>query len=85
MHLLQKTKSGFSKDVVEYIKEGGMVSYLQGLSAKGTFQNLQKDLNSSKPKKALAAMNGFFDVYADMFELSSRTAAYRITRNKLLQ
>jgi len=80
-----KDKSGFSKDVVEYIKEGGMVSYLQGLSAKGTFQNLQKDLNSSKPKKALAAMNGFFDVYADMFELSSRTAAYRITRNKLLQ
>jgi hypothetical protein len=80
-----KDKSGFSKDVVEYIKEGGMVSYLQGLSAKGTFQNLQKDLNSSKPKKALAAMNGFFDVYADMFELSSRTAAYRITRNKLLR
>ena len=80
-----KDKSGFSKDVVEYIKEGGMVSYLQGLSAKGTFQNLQKDLNSSKPKKALAAMNGFFDVYADMFELSSRTAAYRITRNKLIR
>jgi hypothetical protein len=80
-----RDKSGFSKDVMEYIKEGGMVSYLQGLSAKGTFQNLQKDLNSSKPKKALAAMNGFFDVYADMFELSSRTAAYRITRNKLLQ
>jgi hypothetical protein len=80
-----KDKSGFSKDVMEYIKEGGMVSYLQGLSAKGTFQNLQKDLNSSKPKKALAAMNGFFDVYADMFELSSRTAAYRITRNKLLR
>jgi hypothetical protein len=80
-----KDKSGFSQDVMEYIKEGGMVSYLQGLSAKGTFQNLQKDLNSSKPKKALAAMNGFFDVYADMFELSSRTAAYRITRNKLLR
>jgi len=80
-----KDKSGFSQDVMEYIKEGGMVSYLQGLSAKGTFQNMQKDLNSSKPKKALAAMNGFFDVYADMFELSSRTAAYRITRNKLLR
>jgi hypothetical protein len=80
-----KDKSGFSQDVMEYIKEGGMVSYLQGLSATGTFQNLQKDLNSSKPKKALAAMNNFFDVYADMFELSSRTAAYRITRNKLLR
>jgi hypothetical protein len=82
---IAKDKSGFSQDVMEYIKEGGMVSYLQGLSATGTFQNLQKDLNSSKPKKALAAMNNFFDVYADMFELSSRTAAYRITRNKLLR
>jgi ribosomal protein L29 len=59
-----------------------MVSYLQGLSAKGTFQNLQKDLNSSKPKKALAAMNGFFDVYADMFELSSRAATYRMLKDQ---
>ena len=80
-----KDKSGFSKDVMEYIKEGGMVSYLQGLSAKGTFQNLQKDLNSGNVKKAKAAVDGFFDVYADMFELSSRTAAYRITRNKLMR
>jgi hypothetical protein len=80
-----KDKSGFSKDVMEYIKEGGMVSYLQGLSAKGTFQNLQKDLNSGNVKKAKAAVDGFFDVYADMFELSSRTAAYRITRNKMMQ
>jgi hypothetical protein len=80
-----KDKSGFSKDVMEYIKEGGMVSYLQGLSAKGTFQNLQKEINSSNLKKAKSAIDGLFDVYADMFELSSRTAAYRITRNKLMR
>lgn len=79
-----KDKSGFAQDVLEYIKTGGMVSYLQGVSAKGTFKSLQRDINSSNPKKALDGMNKFFDAYTDMFELSSRTAAYRVTRNRMI-
>jgi hypothetical protein len=79
-----KDKSGFAQDALEYIKTGGMVSYLQGISTKGTFKSLQRDINSSNPKKALNAINKFFDAYTDMFELSSRTAAYRVTRNKMI-
>jgi hypothetical protein len=79
-----KDKSGFAQDALEYIKTGGMVSYLQGISTKGTFKALQRDINSSNPKKALASINKFFDAYTDMFELSSRTAAYRVTRNRMM-
>jgi len=81
---IAKDKSGFAQDAMEYIKAGGMVSYLQGVSTKGTFKSLQRDINSSNPKKALDGMSKFFDAYTDMFELSSRTAAYRVTRNKMI-
>jgi len=81
---IAKDKSGFAQDAMEYIKAGGMVSYLQGVSTKGTFKSLQRDINSSNPKKALDGMNKFFDAYTDMFELSSRTAAYRVTRNRMI-
>lgn len=80
-----KDKSGFAKAMVEYLKEGGMVSYLQGLSAKGTFDNLQQQIDSSSMKKAADGVNKFFDIYTDMFELASRTAAYQITRDRFIQ
>ena len=80
-----KDKSGFAKAMVEYLKEGGMVSYLQGLSAKGTFDNLQQQIDSSNLKKASDGVNRFFDIYTDMFELASRTAAYQIARDRFIQ
>jgi len=80
-----KEKSGFVKAMVEYLKEGGMVSYLQGLSAKGTFDNLQQQINSSNTKKAADGVNRLFDIYTDMFELASRTAAYQIARDRFIQ
>jgi hypothetical protein len=80
-----KDKSGFAKAMVEYLKEGGMVSYLQGLSAKGTFDNLQQTINSTNTKKAADGINRFFDIYTDMFELASRTAAYQIARDRFIQ
>ena len=80
-----KDKSGFAQAMVEYLKEGGMVSYLQGLSAKGTFDNLQQQINSNSLKKAADGINRFFDIYTDMFELASRTAAYQIARDRFIQ
>jgi len=73
------------RDMYEYIQQGGMVSYLQGLSSQGTFASLQKDINSSDIKKAGAAVNKVFDIYTDMFELASRSAAYAITKQSYMQ
>ena len=73
------------REMYEYIQQGGMVSYLQGLSSQGTFNTLQKDINSSDVKKAGAAINKVFDIYTDMFELASRSAAYSITKSSYMQ
>lgn len=73
------------REMYEYIQQGGMVSYLQGLSSQGTFASLQKDLNSNNAQKAGAAINKVFDVYTDMFELASRSAAYSITKQSYMQ
>lgn len=73
------------REMYEYIQQGGMVSYLQGLSSQGTFQSLQKDINSSDVKKAATAVNKVFDIYTDMFELASRSAAYSITKSSYMQ
>lgn len=73
------------RTMYEYIQQGGMVSYLQGLSSQGTFQSLQKDLNSSTPKKWMDATNKVFDIYTDMFELASRSAAYSITKDSYMR
>ena len=73
------------REMYEYIQQGGMVSYLQGLSSQGTFNTLQKDINSSNPKKAATAINKVFDIYTDMFELASRSAAYSITKSSYMQ
>lgn len=73
------------REMYEYIQQGGMVSYLQGLSSQGTFQSLQKDLTSSTPKKWMDATNKVFDIYTDMFELASRSAAYSITKSSYMQ
>ena len=73
------------RDMYEYIRQGGMVSYLQGLSSQGTFTSLQKDINSTDAKKAATAINKVFDIYTDMFELASRSAAYSITKSSYMQ
>jgi hypothetical protein len=78
---IARDKSGYMKDMLEYVREGGMVSYLQGLTIKGTYKDLQADINSSNLKKAKDATNMFFDNYMDMFELASRTAAYRVSKS----
>jgi hypothetical protein len=66
----------------EYIQLGGKVSYLQGITSKSQQQELQRDLSSNKLQKAGAAVNKVLDIWNDMFELASRTAAYEITKSQ---
>lgn len=80
--MAKSDKSGFTQDMLDYVKQGGMVSYLQGLTIKGTYKDLQADLMSNNFTKAKDATNRFFDNYMDMFELASRTAAYRISKSE---
>ena len=75
-------KSAYVRDMLEYIEQGGKVSYLAGLSSKGQFKELQKSLDRTGILKTKDQIDKFVDIYTDMFELASRTAAYRIAKSQ---
>jgi len=68
------------RDMYEFIEKGGMVSYLQGLSLKSNFQQLQREVGRSGIMRNIAQLNKLVDIWTDMFEISSRSAAYAIAK-----
>lgn len=69
-------------DLLEYTKEGGRVSYLEGLAAKGALDNLVREIGQSGILRTKAQIDKFIDVYNDTFELSSRAATYRMLKDQ---
>jgi hypothetical protein len=77
-------KDAYVKDMVDFIKTGGMVSYLQGMSLKSNFQDLQKEVGRSGIARTSEQAEKMIDVWTDMFELASRAAAYKIAKQNAM-
>ena len=77
-------KDPYIASIYEYLKAGGKISYLSGISSKSQQLQLQEDLSSSNLKTAKAAVDKLFDVYNDMFELAARAAAYQIAKEQAI-
>jgi len=75
-------KDPYVASIYEYIKQGGKVSYLQGISSNSQQKELQRNLGSGNLKKAKAAVDRVVDVWVDSFELASRAAAYEISKSQ---
>ena len=75
-----KKSDPIAADMIEFIERGGMVSYLQGLSIKSNFESLQKELGRGGIVRKKEQLDKFIDIWTDMFELSSRSAAYAVTK-----
>jgi len=81
---LAKTDPYFA-DMVEYvITRGGRVSYLQGVAAKGALDSLMKEVGRSGIMQTKDQIDKFFDIYNDIFELSSRVSAFRSLKQEFL-
>jgi hypothetical protein len=88
-HLLQKNdmaelnrlkdEAGY-KDMIDYIRHGGMVSYLQSLTTKSNFDEIQKRLGKNKISKTKDQLDVIVDTWTDMFEITSRSAAFAIAK-----
>ncbi len=85
-------KDSYYKDMQDYVKMGGRVSYLQGVAAKGALDKLIEEVgvrqvgaNKIATLLKKQQIDKFLDIYNDMFELSSRVATYRIMRDNLAQ
>ena len=75
-------KDGFAKDMVEYIANGGMQSYTQSMTIGNKVKELDKLLKRGGVAKTRAQVSKVLDVYNNMFELVSRTAAYGVVKSK---
>lgn len=73
-------KDPYIKDMVEFVEKGGMVSYLGALSLKSNFQALHKEIGKNGIIKSKEQLDKFVDIWTDMFELASRSAAYGIAK-----
>ena len=76
------SKERYYRDLMDYVDMGGRVSYLQGVAAKGALDQLIKEVGRSGILRKKDQVDKFIDIYNDMFELSSRVAAYRLLKDQ---
>lgn len=71
----------YIRDMVEYIRGGGMVTHLQGMSLQSSFEELHKKVGKSGIVRDVETLNQFLDTWTNMFELASRGSAYGVAKN----
>ena len=76
-------KERYYRDMQDFVKKGGRVSYLQGVAAKGALDELVKEVGRSGVILKKEQFDKFIDIYNDMFELSSRVATYRLMKDEV--
>jgi hypothetical protein len=81
---LAETDPGY-KDMVDYIRHGGMVSYLQSLTTKSNFEEIQKRLGKNKIARTKDQLDSIVDTWTDMFEIASRAAAFGIAKRAAME
>jgi hypothetical protein len=76
----------FYKDILEYYDLGGPVAYVQGLTANQNLEGLAQQVNA-RGVFGITKENfdNFFDAWIAMFESTSRIAAYRTVKDRLVK
>jgi len=76
----------FYKDILEYYDLGGPVAYIQGLTSTQNLESLAQQVNS-RGMFGITKENfdNFFDSWIAMFETTSRIAAYRTVKDRLMK
>lgn len=77
-------KDGFSKTIVEYLLKGGATAYTSSIALKDQMQELNKELGRGRIIKTRDQFEKFVDVWNNMFEFSSRAAAYGVVKDRLV-
>ena len=77
---LAKTDS-YYRDLLDYVKTGGRVSYIAGLASRGQYDELYKGMGGGKIAQTKEQIDNVFDAWIDTFELSARVSAYRIAKS----
>jgi hypothetical protein len=78
--LANSDKTGYYRDLLDYIKTGGKVSYIAGIAPKGQYQEFFKGVGGNVILNGKEKIDKYFDMWIDTFELSARVASYRVTK-----
>lgn len=78
-------KDPYIKAMYEYIQQGGKVSYVQGIGSQSQFEKLQENIGRKGIATTKEQIDGVLDLWTNMFEFASRTAAYQVAKDKFMQ
>lgn len=78
-------KDPFVRDMLEYLRFGGKTTYLESFSLKSSLQDLNTKLGKRRIMDNVDSFNQFVDVWNDMFEFTSRAAAYSLYKQEVLK
>lgn len=74
----------FANDMVEYLEQGGRISYAQSLSVRSAITELHQQVGRNGILKTKDQIEKVFDIWTDMFEITARTAAYALMRDNMV-
>jgi hypothetical protein len=75
----------FYVNLLEYLDRGGKVSYIQGFGTKSQTDMTRAEMKRAGKFATKKDIDDVVDVWTDMFELASRTAAYTVAKQKYLE
>jgi hypothetical protein len=78
-------KDPLVRSMVDYITQGGKVSYIDGLSLSSNLKNLLKSTGKNGIMKTKEQVDNFAEVWTEMFELASRSAAYGLVKQRYVK
>lgn len=78
-------KDPFVRDMLEYLRFGGKTTYLESFSLKSSLHDLNTKLGKRRIMDNVDSFNEFVDVWNNMFEFTSRAAAYSMYKKEVLK
>jgi hypothetical protein len=78
-------KDPFVRDMLEYLRFGGKTTYLESFSLKSSLHDLNAKLGKRRIMDKVDSFNEFVDVWNNMFEFTSRAAAYSMYKQEALK
>jgi hypothetical protein len=78
-------KDPFVRDMLEYLRFGGKTTYLESFSLKSSLHDLNSKLGKRRIMDKVDSFNEFVDVWNNMFEFTSRAAAYSMYKQEALK
>ena len=82
---MRNSSDPFIRNMVEYMEEGGRTTYGQTYSITSKMDDIKKTVGRGNVLHNAQQIAHYFDAYQDMFDLTSRTSAYGVIKQKLMQ